>query len=104
MEFGTLGRLFDDPRRRDNRRVADGLRGLRYGYAEVSGNPCATGTQSPARRRDHHIADAVAKARQPFTAPVRTPFVKYRWTNGYTISAGTTVTTTTAIFTARLGG
>ena len=33
-------------RRRDNCRVADGLRVLRYGYADVSFNPCATAGQT----------------------------------------------------------
>jgi hypothetical protein len=41
-------------RRRDNRRVADGLRVLRYGYADV----------------------VEGRRPQPFTAPVSTPFVK----------------------------
>jgi hypothetical protein len=41
---------------------------------------------------------------QPFTAPVRTPLVKWRCRNGYTIRIGTIETTRMAIWIAACGG
>src|SRR5690606_41691054 len=52
---------------------------------------------SPTRRSSDLVS-------HPFTAPMITPLVKWRCTNGYSTSTGTSAITTIAICKARLGG